>query len=162
MIRNLPIRITTEILEQQLEQMGLAGKYDLLHIPRDAHKPDCSLGYAFINLRDAAVASQVERAAKGLSWASFSNSEKVCEVEFARVQGLEALKRRFAQRTRDAVHAPHLIHGEAQPWSAVHPVSKANVGIASEPTTNQSCERQACMPVDVIATSLPDLQRWQR
>ena len=29
--------------------MGLAGKYDLLHIPRDAHKPDCSLGYAFIN-----------------------------------------------------------------------------------------------------------------
>ena len=88
MIRNLPIRITTEILEQQLEQMGLAGKYDLLHIPRDAHKPDCSLGYAFINLRDAAVASQVERAAKGLSWASFSNSEKVCEVEFARLGGL--------------------------------------------------------------------------
>ena len=116
MIRNLPIRITTERLEQQLEQMGLAGKYDLLHIPRDAHKPDCSLGYAFINLRDAAVASQVERAAKGLSWASFSNSEKVCEVEFARVQGLEALKRRFAQRTRDAVHAPHLIHGEARWW----------------------------------------------
>ena len=43
MIRNLPIRITTERLEQQLEQMGLAGKYDLLHIPRDAHKPDCSM-----------------------------------------------------------------------------------------------------------------------
>ena len=56
---------------------------DVLHIPRDARKPDCSLGYAFINLHDAAVASQVVRAAKGLAWSSFSNSEKVCDVEFA-------------------------------------------------------------------------------
>ena len=82
----------------------------VLHIPRDARKPDCSLGYAFINLHDAAVASQVVRAAKGLAWSSFSNSEKVCDVELAHVQGVERLKRRFAQRTRDAVHAPHLIN----------------------------------------------------
>ena len=116
MIRHLPIKITDERLKQQLEQMGLADKYDVLHIPRDARKPDCSLGYAFINLHDAAVASQVVRAAKGLAWSSFSNSEKVCDVEFAHVQGVEALKRRFAQRTRDAMHAPHLINGGARWW----------------------------------------------
>ena len=32
---------------------------DLLHIPSDARKPDCSLGYAFITVRDGQILSEI-------------------------------------------------------------------------------------------------------
>jgi len=58
------------------------------------YKNDCNVGYAFINLIDTQFIHRLYQEFNGKKWRRF-NSEKICEVCYARLQGTGQLMNHF-------------------------------------------------------------------
>ena len=69
------------------------GTYDFFYLPID-FKNRCNVGYCFINFMDPKSIIPFVREFDGLKWRSF-NSEKVCAITFARIQGKASMVARF-------------------------------------------------------------------
>ncbi|GFQ02429.1 protein terminal ear1 homolog [Phtheirospermum japonicum] len=75
-------------------------EYDFLYLPMDFRKKD-NLGYAFVNFTTSVAAQKFKDILQNYKWATFYchgrrfTSNKVCDITWARVQGLEALIKRF-------------------------------------------------------------------
>jgi hypothetical protein len=69
------------------------GSYDFFYLPID-FKNHCNVGYGFINFIDPQCIPLFVEYFHGQKWANF-NSEKVCAVTFARIQGKSAMVSRF-------------------------------------------------------------------
>eukprot|EP00004_Rigifila_ramosa_P024663 TRINITY_DN721_c0_g1_i1.p1 TRINITY_DN721_c0_g1~~TRINITY_DN721_c0_g1_i1.p1 ORF type:complete len:752 (+),score=107.44 TRINITY_DN721_c0_g1_i1:330-2258(+) len=116
MIRNIPNKYTQRMLLATIDEVpGLRGSYDFFYLPID-FKNKCNVGYAFINLLSQASVLQFYSAFQGARWEKF-NSDKVCEVAYARIQGREALIAHFnhspsvlgEDRDRLNVHKPRTV-----------------------------------------------------
>ncbi len=70
-----------------------AGAYDFFYLPID-FKNRCNVGYCFINFLNSRSIPEFVESFHGQRWKSF-NSEKVCAVSFARIQGKQAMIARF-------------------------------------------------------------------
>jgi len=94
MMRNLPNDYTREMLLQMLGDEGFGVAYDFVYLPIDFSR-GCNLGYAFVNLVDAAYIPSFRATFDGYStWGL--RSSKVCRVTWsARDQGLRANVRRY-------------------------------------------------------------------
>lgn len=55
---------------------------------------DCNVGYAFINLIDVQFVQKMYQKFHGKKWPRF-NSEKICQVCYARIQGTPQLLNHF-------------------------------------------------------------------
>lgn len=55
---------------------------------------DCNVGYAFINLIDVQYVHKIYQKFNGKKWPRF-NSEKICQVCYARIQGTPQLLNHF-------------------------------------------------------------------
>jgi hypothetical protein len=69
------------------------GTYDFFYLPID-FKNRCNVGYCFVNFLDQKFIPAFVKEFNGQRWKSF-NSEKVCAVSFARIQGKQAMIARF-------------------------------------------------------------------
>jgi hypothetical protein len=91
MLRNIPNRYTREMLVKRLDE-SYKGQYDFVYLPID-FESTCNVGYVFINFRTpysaATFLAEFHNAETKKVLPGFS-SKKVCEVSYARVQGLEA------------------------------------------------------------------------
>ncbi|KAM3334624.1 hypothetical protein ACQJBY_029201 [Aegilops geniculata] len=67
--------------------------YDFLYLPIDFNNK-CNVGYGFVNLTTPEAAVRLYKAFHKQPWEVY-NSRKICQVTYARVQGLEALKDHF-------------------------------------------------------------------
>ncbi|CAI0425944.1 unnamed protein product [Linum tenue] len=67
--------------------------YDFVYLPIDFNNK-CNVGYGFVNMTSPQGAWRLYKAFHHQHWEVF-NSKKICEVTYARVQGLEALKEHF-------------------------------------------------------------------
>lgn len=78
-----------------LEEVDLnfKGTYDFFYLPID-FKNKCNVGYCFINFLDPKYIVDFVSQFDGHRWRNF-NSEKVCAVSFARIQGKMAMIARF-------------------------------------------------------------------
>eukprot|EP00391_Amoebophrya_sp_Ameob2_P014096 CAMPEP_0178999248 /NCGR_PEP_ID=MMETSP0795-20121207/9946_1 /TAXON_ID=88552 /ORGANISM="Amoebophrya sp., Strain Ameob2" /LENGTH=847 /DNA_ID=CAMNT_0020691983 /DNA_START=515 /DNA_END=3058 /DNA_ORIENTATION=- len=88
MLRNIPNKYTQPMLLSTLSDQGFEAKFDFFYLPID-FRNRCNVGYAFINFvtpEDAKRFLQVFHKFKLKAY----NSPKVCEVNYARVQGLQA------------------------------------------------------------------------
>ena len=92
MIKNIPNKYTQEMLKNEIEQ-EFRGMFDFLYLPID-FKNNCNYGYAFINFEDLHSVGRFCRKFQRRKW-DISNSKKICEVVYAKIQGKEALVRRF-------------------------------------------------------------------
>lgn len=102
MIRNIPNKYTQKMLVELLNTTHF-GRYDFLYLRID-FKNRCNVGYAFINFIDARYPRRppLTRSAivdfvrhyVGKPWPHF-NSEKLCDLAYARVQGKAALVEKF-------------------------------------------------------------------
>lgn len=92
MIRNIPNKYNQKMLVSTLED-GHKGHFDFIYLPID-FKNKCNVGYAFINLTKAEFIEGFYEAFHGKKWGRF-NSEKVCEITFARIQGRQQLIAHF-------------------------------------------------------------------
>ncbi|KAJ3157019.1 hypothetical protein HDU89_002429 [Geranomyces variabilis] len=92
MIRNIPNKYTQQMLIAFLNRTH-KGQFDFLYLRMD-FKNRCNVGYAFINFTgSAAILSFAERVV-GKKWSKF-NSDKVCTLSYANIQGKNALIQKF-------------------------------------------------------------------
>ncbi|KZV14414.1 protein terminal ear1 [Dorcoceras hygrometricum] len=67
--------------------------YDFVYLPIDFINK-CNVGYGFVNMTSPEAALRLYKAFHHQSWEVF-NSRKICDVTYARLQGLEALREHF-------------------------------------------------------------------
>jgi len=92
MIKNIPNKYTQKMLLATIDEL-FRGTYDFFYLPID-FKNKCNMGYAFINMvRPQGIIPLVERFDRK-KWEKF-NSEKVCSIAYARIQGKAALISHF-------------------------------------------------------------------
>ncbi|CAD8120387.1 unnamed protein product [Paramecium sonneborni] len=96
MIRNIPNKYSQSML---LENIDINNKdtYDFFYLPIDFTNK-CNVGYAFINFIDTKYISKFFIEFQGKKWKQF-NSEKICEITYARIQGVEQLQGHFQYST---------------------------------------------------------------
>ncbi|MED6223063.1 hypothetical protein PIB30_070358 [Stylosanthes scabra] len=106
MIKNIPNKYSQKLLLNMLdnhcihcnEQIGEdedqpLSSYDFVYLPIDFNNK-CNVGYGFVNMTTPEATLRLYKAFHLQHWEVF-NSRKICEVTYARVQGLEALKEHF-------------------------------------------------------------------
>ncbi|KAI3720365.1 hypothetical protein L6452_21281 [Arctium lappa] len=107
MIKNIPNKYSQKLLLNMLDnhcihcnEMVVAGddeeppsSYDFVYLPIDFVNK-CNVGYGFVNMTSPVAARRLYAAFHRQNWEVF-NSKKICEVSYARLQGLEALKEHF-------------------------------------------------------------------
>ncbi|XP_010556351.1 PREDICTED: protein terminal ear1 homolog [Tarenaya hassleriana] len=86
------IRINEQVAEPGDESRPLSS-YDFVYLPMDFNNK-CNVGYGFVNMTTPEAAWRLYKAFHLQRWEVF-NSRKICEITYARVQGLEALKEHF-------------------------------------------------------------------
>ncbi|KAH7659629.1 Mei2-like C-terminal RNA recognition motif-containing protein [Dioscorea alata] len=105
MIKNLPNKLMKSTLLQMLddhcaqenkdtEENSTVSEFNFLYLPID-FKSGSNLGYAFVNFTSAKAARRFYHAFHNKSWNQLHGSLKICEVTYARIQGLPALQKRF-------------------------------------------------------------------
>ncbi|XP_061365787.1 protein terminal ear1 homolog [Gastrolobium bilobum] len=106
MIKNIPNKYSLKLLLNMLdnhciqcnEQIKdgddqLLSSYDFVYLPIDFNNK-CNVGYGFVNMTSPEATLRLYKAFHLQPWEVF-NSRKICQVTYARVQGLEALKEHF-------------------------------------------------------------------
>ncbi|CAH9117382.1 unnamed protein product [Cuscuta europaea] len=110
MIKNIPNKYSQKLLLNMLDNhcihcndqiAGTDGggrelpksSYDFVYLPIDFINK-CNVGYGFVNMTSPQATWRLYKAFHLQSWEVF-NSRKVCQVSYARLQGLEALKEHF-------------------------------------------------------------------
>lgn len=76
------------------------GQYDFIYLRMD-FKNHCNVGYAFINFRDPQSIISFGHRVMNRKWPRF-NSDKICHLTYARIQGKSALIEKF----RNSKYAP--------------------------------------------------------
>ncbi|CAB5209623.1 uncharacterized protein OCT59_017991 [Rhizophagus irregularis] len=92
MVRNIPNKYTQEMLIAELNDTH-KGKYDFLYLRIDFTNK-CNVGYAFINFVDISAVISFAESRVGRKWTCF-NSDKICELSYADVQGYPTLVEKF-------------------------------------------------------------------
>jgi hypothetical protein len=94
MVRNIPNKYTQQMLLNEFQESGLGpGVIDFFYLPID-FKNRCNRGYAFINFVDYHDIVSFHRQYFGKHWRTF-NSDKICDITYARIQGKAAMLNRF-------------------------------------------------------------------
>ena len=92
MVRNIPNKYTKELMLETIDK-HFDGAYDFFYLPID-FKNNCNVGYAFINFKDLRHIEPFYKHFNNKKWAVF-NSEKICSIKYARIQGKEECERHF-------------------------------------------------------------------
>ena len=94
MVRNIPNKYTQQMLLNEFNDHGHGpGVIDFFYLPID-FKNRCNRGYAFINFVDYRDIIPFHRQYYGKHWRTF-NSDKICDITYARIQGKSAMLKRF-------------------------------------------------------------------
>ena len=92
MVRNIPNKYTQKMLLKMVD-VQFANSYDFFYLPVD-FKNKCNVGYAFVNFIDPQTIPSFMTAFDKKRWDRF-NSEKICRVTYARLQGKDMLMDHF-------------------------------------------------------------------
>jgi len=134
MVRNIPNKYTQAAVLEEINE-HFQGLYDFFYLPID-FKNKCNVGYAFINFIDFRSIVPFFCKFNGRRWNNF-NSEKVCAITYARIQGKASMISRFQNSSlmeKDGEYRPLLFHsagpdkGRAEPFPACSPKVKHHSG----------------------------------
>ncbi|XP_052203037.1 protein terminal ear1-like [Diospyros lotus] len=109
--------------------------YDFVYLPMDFRRGD-NLGYAFVNVTTAKAARKVEEILQNYRWGTFEDStgeiresRKICAVNWARIQGMDQLTKRFRNSNFFCHDEGYLPATFSPPRDGTEPVSQpTNVG----------------------------------
>lgn len=85
MLQRLPYELDEWDLSRLLDRLGFSGRYDAVAVPR-SHRRGESLGYAFVNFGEPAMAAACIAACGGCRFGG-SSSDRVCIATYSRKQG---------------------------------------------------------------------------
>lgn len=94
MIRHIPNKYTLKLFSDEINKC-FYNKYDVLYLPVD-NDNHCNLGFGFINFIDPVYIIDFYDKYSGKKWNKF-NSDKICELAYAKVQGKEELIKHITQ-----------------------------------------------------------------
>jgi hypothetical protein len=149
MMRNLPNKVTQDLLLEELDEAGFGNTYDFVHLPID---PDTTTnkGYAFINFVTPGFAHMFKQHFEGWRFQNF-NSHKVVSVVPAVVQGYDA---NYAHYCRARPRHPALDQAIfLRAPKSKRPQRKANVGNSS-----QSGRQKHMSLIDIAAKKQKECQ----
>ena len=106
MIRNIPNKYTQDMLVDELNR-NHKHKYNFFYLPID-YNNSCNVGYAFINFIHAKFISSFYQEFNGRKWNKF-NSEKICSLAYARIQGTASLMNHFQYSSMMNHRVQHII-----------------------------------------------------
>ena len=110
MIKNIPNKYTQKMLLTTIDEK-FRGTYDFFYLPID-FKNKCNVGYAFINMvRPEHIVPLVQKLDRK-KWEKF-NSEKVCNISYARIQVRSAAVGASQAHKQDCVQAAGLLQRTA-------------------------------------------------
>ena len=92
MIKNIPNKYTITTFLDEIN-VDFKNKYDIFYLPID-YGNKCNLGFAFINFVDSFHIISFYDLYRGKKWKRF-NSEKTCELLYAKIQGKKDLISHF-------------------------------------------------------------------
>ena len=116
MVRNIPNKYTQQMLLSEFAAAGHGStKMDFFYLPID-FKNKCNRGYAFVNFVDYKDIIPFFDEYNSRGWKRF-NSDKICDITYARIQGKAAMLKRFensALMEKDDEYRPKVFvsHGE--------------------------------------------------
>lgn len=122
MIKNIPNKYSQKMLLSTVDEKH-RGLFDFFYLPID-FKNKCNVGYAFINFIDPQCIPNFHEEFHNKKWEKF-NSEKVCEITYARIQGKQNLITHFQNSSlmnEDKKCRPIIFHsdgpnmGEQEPF----------------------------------------------
>ncbi|GMI17824.1 hypothetical protein TrLO_g1786 [Triparma laevis f. longispina] len=93
MVRNIPNKYTQKMFLEEIRAGGHGDKIDFFYLPID-FKNKCNRGYAFINFVHPSFIVPFHTQYNAKPWKNF-NSDKVCAITYARIQGKSAMIKRF-------------------------------------------------------------------
>ncbi|XP_059288900.1 protein terminal ear1 homolog [Lycium ferocissimum] len=106
MIKNIPNKYSQKLLLNMLDNHCIhcneqiadgddqpKSSYDFVYLPIDFINK-CNVGYGFVNMTSPEATLRLYKAFHLQNWEVF-NSRKICQVTYARLQGIEALKEHF-------------------------------------------------------------------
>lgn len=126
MVRNIPNKYTQQMLLSEFSQAGHGpDKMDFFYLPID-FKNKCNRGYAFVNFVDFKDIIPFFDEYNGKGWKKF-NSDKICDITYARIQGKAAMLKRFensALMEKDDEYRPMVFvsHGEKKGQREAMPI----------------------------------------
>lgn len=151
MIKNIPNKYTQKMLLATIDE-HFHGTYDFFYLPID-FKNKCNVGYAFINMTQPLHIIPLVERFNHKKWERF-NSEKVCNISYARIQGRAALISHFQnsslmhedKRCRPILFVleGHEATGEQEPFPApaaggsVSPAASMSAQAVSNPPLSNS------------------------
>ncbi|KAL7270235.1 hypothetical protein RUND412_007065 [Rhizina undulata] len=110
MLRNIPNKVDQQTLKEYVDTTS-KGLYNFLYLRID-FRNICNVGYAFINFIDPLDIIEFVKAKSGTRWNKF-NSEKVLDVTYANIQGIDQLIEKFRNSSvmdQDPSYRPKLFH----------------------------------------------------
>lgn len=140
MVRNIPNKYNQLMILEEVN-VNHEGKYDFFYLPID-FKNKCNVGYFFINFLEPKFIVPFVHEFNGQRWKSF-NSEKVCAVSFARIQGKNAMIARFQNSSlleKDDEYRPLLFYssGAAKGSAEPFPLSSKQQNRLFDPVNSNS------------------------
>lgn len=91
-VRHIPNKYTKEMMLATIDEK-FKGTYDFFYLPID-FTSGSNVGYAFINFTSLDFLREFYKVFHGKKWAFF-NSEKICELRYARIQGKTQCEKHF-------------------------------------------------------------------
>ena len=96
MVRNIPNKYDQIALLREINTNHM-GKYDFLYLPIDFENK-ANVGYAFINFIHPLFIIEFYKEYLSRKWSKF-NSNKKCDLKYARIQGIDLLENHFRSST---------------------------------------------------------------
>uniref|UniRef100_A0A6B2LFY5 Mei2-like C-terminal RNA recognition motif domain-containing protein n=1 Tax=Arcella intermedia TaxID=1963864 RepID=A0A6B2LFY5_9EUKA len=127
MIKNIPNKYDQEMLLEAINKR-FRGSYDFFYLPID-FKNKCNVGYAFINFISYETVGPFFEEFNQKKWEKF-NSEKVCKITYARIQGKNAFIDHFRNSSlmyEDLTCRPLIFHSSGPAIGELEQFPPANV-----------------------------------
>ncbi|KAK9453693.1 RNA recognition motif 2-domain-containing protein [Dipodascopsis uninucleata] len=112
MLRNIPNKVDQQMLKEYIDVTN-KNTYDFLYLRIDFLNK-CNVGYAFISFTSPDAIVTFAKARAGTKWNRF-NSEKICDISYANIQGKECLIEKFRNSSvmdQDAAYRPKIYYSD--------------------------------------------------
>ncbi|KAJ3335364.1 hypothetical protein HDU93_005684 [Gonapodya sp. JEL0774] len=133
MVRNIPNKYSQQMLIDFVDETH-RGHYDFLYLRID-FKNQCNVGYAFINFIDPSSIVSFAHKVVGRKWSKF-NSDKICTLSYANIQGKSALIEKFRNSSvmlEDPTYRPKIFHSTGPQRGAEAPFPPPTIILRKAP-----------------------------
>ncbi|KFK41189.1 hypothetical protein AALP_AA2G097200 [Arabis alpina] len=153
MIKNIPNKYSQKLLLEMLDthcndcnqkiidqgNKAPMSSYDFVYLPIDLSNK-CNVGYGFVNMTTPQAVFRFYKAFHNQHWGVL-NSTKICEVTYARLQGIESIKEHFKKTRLPGVetekYMPVLFSPPRDGLLMTEPIPIADLG--TKPVEEDSC-----------------------